>query len=435
MATLADDTGLNHIRSTAAEAATRMRDSDEAMATALGDLQREKEIAAGAYRAVVRSLAAALEARDGYTGGHSDEVHDLAVAVALGLGLDSRAVEEVRVVALLHDIGKIGVPDHVLHKRGPLDPDEWALMREHPVIGERILRPLPGMAAVADAVRHEHERWDGDGYPDGLRGEAIPLASRIVLACDAYHAMVADRPYRRALGEDEARAELRRCAGRQFDPTVVGALLAHLENPAAVDLPPAVDAATDPQDARTEQELRALIKVGAAVAAAHSYEDVLESAAEETRAALSAASVTISRYHSERDEVQTLINVGDLASWEVRRPTAENYRVSEFPDLKRLLFEGVPHRAARDDPDTEPNAARLLRQLGKGCAVGVPILYAGEPWGELYVTRHVGHPRLSDPEIHFLQAIAGQIAATNVTQTRIGINALSTCYVLSARSR
>ncbi len=181
MSLLADHSGLDHIRSTAADAAARMRESDEAMATALGELQREKEIAAGAYRAVVRSLAAALEARDGYTGGHSDEVHDLAAAFALRLGLNARAVEEVRVVALLHDIGKIGVPDQVLHKRGPLDPDEWALMREHPVIGERILRPLPGMAAVADAVRHEHERWDGDGYPDGLRGSrADVVQTRVV---------------------------------------------------------------------------------------------------------------------------------------------------------------------------------------------------------------------------------------------------------------
>jgi hypothetical protein len=177
------------------------------------------------YRASFLALASAMQARDGYTGDHSEATVGLVERVARELGLPDEAVSEVKTVALLHDVGKIGIPDDVLHKDGPLDEREWAIMRRHPEIGERILRAVPGLEAVADAVRHEHERWDGDGYPDGIAGPAIPLASRIVLVCDAYHAMTSDRPYRRSLGEDAALAELRRCAGSQFDPDVVEALV------------------------------------------------------------------------------------------------------------------------------------------------------------------------------------------------------------------
>jgi hypothetical protein len=141
-------------------------------------------------------------------------------------------VADVQSAALLHDFGKLGVPDRVLRKPGRLDKAEWALMHQHPAMAERILRPLPGFDSVATAVRHAHESWDGRGYPDGLAGDAIPLASRIVLACDAWHALVSERPYRKALPVADARAEIERCAGTQFDPRVVAALLAALDAPA-----------------------------------------------------------------------------------------------------------------------------------------------------------------------------------------------------------
>ena len=172
-------------------------------------------------RAVVRALAVTLQARDGYTGEHADAVHDLSVIVGARLGLDGAQMAELAAVALLHDVGKIGIPDGVLHKPGPLDDAEWAPMREHPIIGERILASVPGLQAVAHAVRHEHERWDGGGYPDGLAGEDDPARSRIVLTCDAWHALVSDRPYRVALPREAAIAELCRCSGTQFDPHVV----------------------------------------------------------------------------------------------------------------------------------------------------------------------------------------------------------------------
>jgi HD-GYP domain-containing protein (c-di-GMP phosphodiesterase class II) len=184
-----------------------------------------RDAADPAHAAVVEALAKALLERDRYTGEHSEAVVAMARTVAGTLGLDVIEVERVAMAANLHDIGKVAVPDRILHKPGALDLEEWALMREHPVIGERILRAIPGMGAVARMVRHEHERFDGGGYPDGLAGEEIPMGSRIILACDAYSAMTSTRPYREALSHGEAIAELARCAGEQFDPQVTEALI------------------------------------------------------------------------------------------------------------------------------------------------------------------------------------------------------------------
>ena len=178
--------------------------------------------------AAVEALLAAVEARDGYTGDHSRAVVDHAVAVARALGLPEREVVEVEHVALLHDVGKIGIPDAILHKPASLTDEEWSVMREHPTIGARVVSCLPGLERLVPGIRAEHERWDGAGYPDGLRGEQIPLASRIVFACDAYHAMTSDRPYRKALPTEVAIEELRSQSGRQFCPRVVDALLAVL---------------------------------------------------------------------------------------------------------------------------------------------------------------------------------------------------------------
>ena len=175
--------------------------------------------------AAVQALAAAIDARDSRTAGHSEQVVRLSTGVAMLLGLTADAVERVGHGALLHDVGKLGIPPEILQKDGVLDDAEWDVMAQHPVIGEGILRRLPQLAPLAPIVRHEHEHWDGTGYPDGLAGTQIPIGSRIVLACDAYVAMIAPRPYRAALEQSDAVAELRALAGTQFDPQVVEALL------------------------------------------------------------------------------------------------------------------------------------------------------------------------------------------------------------------
>ena len=173
-------------------------------------------------------LLAALAARDGYTEEHSTEVVSLANAIASRLGMEGPELAEVEAVALLHDVGKIGIPDAILRKPGSLTSEEWSVMRQHPEIGERIVASAPALAHLAPAVRAEHERWDGGGYPDGLAGEAIPVESRIVLVADAYHAMTSDRPYRAALAPVAALAELRRSSGTQFWPPAVEAAAAVL---------------------------------------------------------------------------------------------------------------------------------------------------------------------------------------------------------------
>jgi HD-GYP domain-containing protein (c-di-GMP phosphodiesterase class II) len=173
----------------------------------------------------VGAMLAALEAKDDYSGRHCSAVLELATAVGERLGLKGCEMRELGHVALLHDVGKIGVPDAVLGKPGRLDNGEREVMERHPEIGERMLERVSALAHLAPAVRAEHERFDGRGYPDGLSGEAIPISSRITFVCDAYHAMCSDRPYRSALPQPAAIQELDRSRGTQFDPSATDALL------------------------------------------------------------------------------------------------------------------------------------------------------------------------------------------------------------------
>ncbi len=189
---------------------------------------RMREQLEHAVESGVEAIAAAVDMRDDYTGAHSEEVVRLARRVGKRMGIRGRPLSELEFAARLHDVGKIGVPDAVLRKDGPLDAAEWNIMRRHPEWGAQMLCRVPGLNGVSRIVRHAHERWDGDGYPDRLRTADIPLESRIIFACDAYQAMTSDRPYRDALRPWVAVSELREGAGGQFDPDVVDVLVSEL---------------------------------------------------------------------------------------------------------------------------------------------------------------------------------------------------------------
>ena len=171
-------------------------------------------------------LLRVLREREPELGDHLRSVAQLAVELGQAIHLEPEQLDEVARAAELHDIGKIGVPDSILHKGAPLTSSEWEIMRSHPVIGERILSSAPAMTPVAKLVRSTHERWDGGGYPDRLVEDQIPMGSRLIAVCDAFVAMTESRPWRRTLSFDEAAGELRRCAGTQFDPELVNAFCA-----------------------------------------------------------------------------------------------------------------------------------------------------------------------------------------------------------------
>ena len=203
----------------------------EAIAASLGSSIHRAKLVADLERTFTTTLTALMstvEAKDDYTASHEQQVAELTRRVALRLGMDATRASDAYYAALLHDVGKVAVPSEILLKPGPLTDDEWVVMRGHAAAGGTLVANVPAFAHLAPAVRASHERWDGGGYPDGLCGERIPLAARIISACDTYEAIVTDRPYRAARTGAEAAAELRRVAGRQLDPQVVDALLAEL---------------------------------------------------------------------------------------------------------------------------------------------------------------------------------------------------------------
>ena len=178
-------------------------------------------------------LLQALAERHPDLGDHLDNVAELAEPVAKAVGMPADALPTLRYASELHDVGKMAIPDAILSKPGPLDEAEWEFVRRHTVIGQRIVAAAPALARAGEMIRASHERWDGGGYPDGLAGEEIPLGARVIAVCDAFDAMVSERPYKRALSEQDALAELRRCAGHQFDPAVVHAFEQVVAQPGA----------------------------------------------------------------------------------------------------------------------------------------------------------------------------------------------------------
>jgi len=381
----------------------------EAAEGGFGERRAEVEAAAG------QALLAALNARENYTAAHSEAVLELALEVAADLGIDQDAATSVGQVALLHDIGKVGVPDAILQKQGSLTAPEWDVMREHPAIGAQIVSAIGSLSHLAPAVRAEHERWDGRGYPDGLAGEDVPLASRICFVCDAWHAMTSDRPYRRALTPEQARAELERHAGTQFCPTTVGALLRVLDR-GGVPVIESVDGAGEGQtrlprvrpDRPLETELRALITVSSAVAGAHRFEQVLDAVGDQACKVLRAAGISISRWEPEHDRMRTLANAGQLNPGQEARPALETWPLTA---LDRTLVErGEPYVVALEHPDLPDEERAFLEHIGRGSALACPILVDGRVWGVLEAYSAVGAPPFAGSHVRFAEALCAQVA-------------------------
>ncbi len=192
------------------------------------ELKRLREDERESYFQTVLALAKTVDEKDTYTRGHLDEVARYGMEVAAELTNSNEIkinMEELKVALLLHDIGKIGVPDALLHKNGSLTPEEWEIMKQHPVIGARIIEPVTKLKNAGRIIRYHQEKFDGSGYPEGKKGNEIPLESRIIAVVDAYHAMVSDRPYRKAMSAEVALEELKKNSGTQFDPKVVDAFV------------------------------------------------------------------------------------------------------------------------------------------------------------------------------------------------------------------
>jgi len=182
------------------------------------------------YHDIIESLAAALDAKDIYTAGHSTRVADTSYTLGSLLGLKYTDLELVHMAAHLHDIGKIGVPDYVLHKKGKLTDDEWLLMKEHPKIGYNILSKTDSLKCIAKIILHHHEKFNGTGYPNKLKGNEIPFNSRIITVCDSIDAMLSNRPYRSALSYNYCKEEIIKNSGIIYDPNIVDCLIENWDN-------------------------------------------------------------------------------------------------------------------------------------------------------------------------------------------------------------
>jgi putative nucleotidyltransferase with HDIG domain len=173
----------------------------------------------------VTSLAYAVDAKDQYTQGHSQKVSAYAALLAEAVGMSESEVEEIRLGAVLHDVGKVGIPESILNKSGPLNPDEWETMKTHVTYGAKILEPLTALARIRQMVLHHHEFFDGSGYPSAVSGDNIPIGARIITIADSYDTITSDRSYKKGRTAVEALAELERCANTQFDPQLVEAFV------------------------------------------------------------------------------------------------------------------------------------------------------------------------------------------------------------------
>jgi diguanylate cyclase (GGDEF)-like protein len=352
---------------------------------------------------------------------HSTAVSALSRTVGLALGMTVNEVDVVVLAAELHDIGKVAIPDLVLGKPGPLDEDEWRLMRTHTIVGERLLCSVPTLEPVGAIVRSTHERWDGLGYPDGIAGEGIPLAARVVAACDAFDAMLSDRPYCSSLPLDEAVCELRANSGSQFDPAVVDALVGVVTSSEAEVRRSAVRAAPVEPRLSTIASLRGLLDVTRLVRRAGSLSSVLDAIARTVSESLGLGTVVINLRRPGTDVFDVVTVHGSDQVRDALLNTVNGWE--EWAPLLDTRFHrrGAYHIRAGEYDWTELEGQRVVVGAARG---DDPWLW--HPEDELFVPFYgsdgtllgifsVGEPRSgrrpSDEELDVLVAMAEHAAA------------------------
>ena len=374
------------------------------------------------YVATIGALAAVLDAKDRYTEAHSRETAELAVKVGKRLGLQGEQRRLLEYGALLHDIGKIGIPGYILQKPGPLTPEEFAVMREHPVIGERILASVPFLAPLGPIVRAEHERWNGTGYPDGLKGEEIPIEARIINACDAFHAMASDRAYRKALPPEEIMAEFRKESAQQFDPRVVEVMLQVIE-----EEPPHVTAgaqasgqpAPDPLVTGSRswaQHMQSIETLGQHLARATTIEDVCNRIGETISAMLPHDQCRVLLMSEDRTRLE-IVYLNGTGPAEYRDVTSQNAAVAVGEGIAGWVAESR-RGVVIGDTEHHPKAAHVTgTDVIDESMLAVPVVFEDELLGVIVVLK-LGLNQYNLDQLRLLTILANQ-AAVSIANARL----------------
>ena len=386
------------------------------------------------YVATIGALAAALDAKDRYTEEHSRETAELAVSVGKRLGLHGEQLRLLEYGALLHDIGKIGIPGYILQKPGALTPEEFAIMREHPVIGERILASVPFLAPLGPIVRAEHERWNGSGYPDGLKGEEIPIEARIIHACDAFHAMASDRSYRKALPLAEIVTEFQKETGHQFDPRVVDVMLEVIEHD-----PPKITAGAQASgqpvpDATVSgprgwaQHMQTVEALGQQLARATSIEDICNRIGETITALLPQDQCRVLLLNQDRTRLDVVYLRGTDRE-EYRGVTRENAAVEVGEGIAGWVAESR-RGVVLGDTEHHPKAAHVAgTDVIDESMLAVPVVFEDEILAVIVVLK-LGLNQYSLDQLRLLTILANQ-AAVSMANARL-IDRLASAATIDA---
>ena len=374
------------------------------------------------YVATIAALAAALDAKDRYTEAHSRETAGLAVNIGKRLGLPADQLRLLEYGALLHDIGKIGIPGYILQKPGALTSEEFAVMREHPVIGERILASVPFLAPLGPIVRAEHERWNGTGYPDGLKGEEIPIEARIIHACDTFHAMASDRSYRKALSLVEIVAEFRKESGQQFDPRVVDVMLRLIaEEPPHVTTP--AQASGEPQPAVATSgprswahHMQTVEALGQQLARATSSADICNRIGETVGALVPHDQCRVLVVSEDRSRLDVVYLKGTDRE-EYAGVTRENAAVEVGEGIAGWVTE-IKRGVVLGDTERHPKAAHVAgTTVIDESLLAVPVIFEDEVLAVIVVLK-LGLNQFSLDQLRLLTILANQ-AAVSMANARL----------------